>query len=102
MYIPCSPLIVIKHTDAGTSCTEPMAPSARLIEIQLSRSTVVLCLSPCLPPPTPLPWCRQRIGAVLGYLRPKQPWVTSEPLLPWLAGVWLETLEDPLCVLLYR
>jgi hypothetical protein len=39
---------------------------------------------------------------VLGYLRPKQPWVTSEPLLPWLAGVWLETLEDPLCVLLYR
>lgn len=39
---------------------------------------------------------------MLGYLRPKQPWVTSEPLLPWLAGVWLETLEDPLCVLLYR
>jgi hypothetical protein len=33
------------------------------------------------------------------YLHPHQPWLLKDPRLSWLAPLWLEHLDQPLCLL---
>ena len=43
-----------------------------------------------------------RMKGVDRYLNPKQPWVLQDNKLAWLASLWMERLESPMCIILYR
>ncbi len=43
-----------------------------------------------------------RAMGVLSYLNHKRPWVMKDPRLSWVAPLYLEHMEAPLCILLYR
>ncbi|KAF6262107.1 hypothetical protein COO60DRAFT_690847 [Scenedesmus sp. NREL 46B-D3] len=42
---------------------------------------------------------RDRVGGVVRYLGHRRPWLLKDPRLVWLAPLWLERLEAPLCVI---
>lgn len=41
-----------------------------------------------------------RLAGIVKYLGQHKPWLMKDPRLSWLAPLWLEQLEAPLCVLL--
>eukprot|EP00775_Hariotina_reticulata_P006614 gene6614-6842_t len=49
--------------------------------------------------PEDLEYYRDRLDGVTRYLHPHQPWLLKDPRLSWLAPLWLEHLDQPLCVL---
>lgn len=42
---------------------------------------------------------QDRLSGIVRYLSKYKPWLMKDPRLSWLAPLWLEQLESPLCVL---